>query len=214
LNETLTIHPKTTPYPYNRYINTFPIGFTLGVYMTEEPLYKPGDLIFTRNPHALGKLIRFFTRRINEAPTYTNHVAGVGPEAKTVIEALWHVVETPLDQWLKDNPCFEVWRRVGLPDRFRETIAKEAKGYVGRDYGWWKLGLHALDFSLSKFWFTDIYLFRRLMFADRYPICSWVWAYVYSKFNIVFGVKPSMADPDSMHDWVKCDILWTMIDKK
>lgn len=177
---------------------------------------KPADIIFTHNPSVLGKLIRFFTRRINEPKTYTNHVAGIGPKEKvTVIEALWHVVETPWAEWEKDNPQYEVWRYRPLNYQQRIIIAEEARQYVGRSYGWWKLLLHGADETLSKLAFHDIFLFRRLMFSDRYPICSWVWSWPLDRYKIPFGSSPKTSNPDTMRDYFEReDSGWKMIAKK
>ena len=176
---------------------------------------KPADLIFTRNEKSwLGPAIRWFTRSRNEAPTWTNHTAGIGLTGDTVIEALWTVQETGWSEWERQTERFQVWRHTRIPDISRQIIAVEARQYVGKHYGWWKLGGHLIDGMLSKIIGRDVYLIRPLFFMKDYPICSWVWAYAYSKVGLRFGCEPDCADPDTQHDYVANSHEWIKVFEK
>lgn len=176
--------------------------------------FLPSDLIFTRSPRTLGKLIRWFEKGHGEAPSWTNHTAGIGLQGNTVIEALWTVQETPWPQWESQNGCFQVWRNTRLSDVDRRIVAAEATAYVGRQYGWWKLGPHLFDGMLSKVMGGNVYAMRRCLFLENYPICSWVWAYAYAKIGIRFGCDPDCADPDTMLDFISLSAEWDLVDEK
>ena len=172
----------------------------------------PADVLFTRNEKSwIGPAIRWATRGNGEPPTYTNHVAGVGVGRHRVIEALWTVEESDVDLWQALNPVFQAWRIPKLPMVTRNIVAVEASQYLGRSYGWWKLGAHLGDGLLSKLFGKNVYLFRPAMFMKNYPICSWVWAYAYSKIGVRFDCNPDCADPDTMHDYVSSSPEWVKV---
>jgi len=174
--------------------------------------FLPGDVVLTKTKRWYGWLIRWGTQHTGEEKTCVNH-AGTGENAVYYIEALWETVRTPWATLLYDPPdAREVWRHIGLTDDQRQAIAAEASSYVGRKYGWWKIGLHGIDGILGKVFCTDIYLFRRLSFSDRYPICSWETAFSYDRaIGYRFGVEPERATPDDIHDWVADHPEWMRV---
>jgi len=171
--------------------------------------FLPGDLIFTHGGGLIGSAIRECEQAPGEPPAYANHVAGfTGPD--TVTEALWIVVTHPYAEAMKGTP-HQVWRCMALTDEQRQAVAEKALTYVGRDYGWWKLGLHLGDALLTRMVGREVYAFRRLMFSDRYPICSWVWAESYAALGLSFGVPATLAQPDDMHDFVSSSPAWKKV---
>lgn len=172
----------------------------------------PGDIVLTKSKEWYGWLIRWGNQYTGEEKTVCNHV-GVGEDKVYFIEALWTTVRTmwanlqyePKDTW-------EVWRHKSLTDEQRIAVAEKAREYLGRKYGWWKIGLHGIDGILGKIFCTDVYLFRRIGFMDKYPICSWLAAFAYKKaIGYEFGVDPERAAPDDIRDWVSTHGDWEKI---
>jgi hypothetical protein len=180
--------------------------------IAEEYEILPADLIFTRGASPLfGKFIRWFERSPGEEKTFAGHVGGIGSDSQSVVEALWKVTSTPYHEWAKSAPQYEIWRHYGLAPSVRHKIAAKAESYIGRDYGWWKLGAHAGDAMLTKATGKEVFIFRKALFLDEYPICSWVWAYAYAKSMMGFGIPAHAANPDDMHDYVKQAPEWGMV---
>jgi len=65
-------------------------------------------------------------------------------------------------------------------------------------YGWAKIALHMADRVLTN----GSYVFRRLAFMPKRPICSHLVAQVYSDSGLDFGVAPYEAQPDDIWDYV------------
>jgi len=90
----------------------------------------------------------------------------------------------------------EVWRYRAMHEAQRGAVVSKLQTYAGRRYGWWKVGVHALDKLCG-----GRYVFRRLLGWDRYPICSWV---VACAFEVVrpkfFGIVSDAAQPDDIYD--------------
>lgn len=173
-------------------------------------MFLAGDLIFTHGGGLISAAIREAEQGPGEAPSYANHVAGfTSPD--TVTEALWTVQTTLYDKWRADGTPFQVWRCLALTGEQRLAVAQAALSYLGRDYGWWKLGLHLGDALLSKMAGREVYALRRCMSDGRYPICSWVWAYAYDTLGLRFGVDPNEAQPDDMHDYVSASLAWEKV---
>ena len=175
--------------------------------------FKAGDILFTRGAAWYSKLIRWGTRNTGEAPSRTNHT-GVGLNEACFIQALNKVVITEWSNFSQNNApeTFEVWRNESLTETERTAVADKALGYVGRNYGYFKILLQGFDCLLGKVFCTDVMLFRRLAFMDRYPICSWVVAFAYDHgIRYRFGVPPNVADPDEIHDWVASHGEWRRI---
>lgn len=174
------------------------------------PEFLPGDLIFYHNNSFLGWLIRVVTRGKGEPATFSNHVAGFISN-NDIVEALWTVkisrfVINPEGKQLK------VYRRKGVSEDQRNKIAKNAIHYVGEWYGLTKLITHLGDALLEKMFGGQIFFFRKLNHSDKYPICSWVWAFSYKRaLGYQFGIQPEGADPDTIYDYVVKNNTWELI---
>jgi len=92
-----------------------------------------------------------------------------------------------------------VYRPVGIAPEQRELICFKALSYVGRKYGYLKIGAHLGDWFVSRLRGKNTYFFRRAAKMDDYPICSWVADEAYDAAGIDFGECPS---PDDIWDRV------------
>jgi len=176
---------------------------------------KPCDIMATRSKGRLGRLIRFFTRRIGESKSRVNHIGqvvhGGTLETAIVVEALSpRVVHRPL--WdgygCKSAPDATIFRPLNLTDEDIAVITRTAESYVGRRYGYLKLGTNLLDWVATNIRAAipigerrDVYLFRRLTHDDNYPMCSWITSHSYAKRGKDFGVKAGAATPDDIWDF-------------
>lgn len=164
---------------------------------------KPGDIFLTRGRGFISRAIRFFTRSIGESRTKVNHVGlvveGGSPEEAVVVEALSRVVRHPLTARYggKRGDEVAVYRALTISPEEVRRIVKAAERYLGKEYGYFKIVLHFLDWLLQ-----GAYVFRRLGRMDPYPICSWLVAYAYDKVGKWFGVPPEAADPDHIWDYL------------
>ena len=158
--------------------------------------YQPGDIVMTRSPGLLGKLIRFFTRSVGERRTKVSHV-GVMVNETEIVEARRRVVRHPLKETYAGTPtAVAIVRGRDLSAPQRRQVAEKADSYVGRSYGYAMIVAHALDYFL-----LGAYVFRRLIRTDKYPICNWVVAYSYHAIGRDFGVEPWQTDPDTIWDY-------------
>lgn len=174
--------------------------------------FKPGDIILTHGDWWISKSIRWMTKGKKEDKTIKNH-AGIGINKDTYVEALWTTKRNTYDYLLNLNDTnIEIWRNETFTDEELEKISLKAVEYVGSVYGVSKIALHALDGLLSKLFRDDIYLFRRLGFIKRYPICSWVVAYAYDEIGYIFNNKdPKFVTPDCLHDHLVKDPNWKIV---
>ncbi len=165
---------------------------------------KPGDIFFTRGHTIIDWLIRFCSRSIGESRTMVNHVGVVVEEGSlqtcVVVEALSRVKQHKL--WEQygppDKDSVAIFRPLNLTEEEITLIVNYAKKQVGRKYGYLKIVAHFLDWLC-----LGIYFFRRLANNGKYPICSWLVAYAFSKAGKNFGVAPGAAEPDDIWDFVK-----------
>lgn len=166
-------------------------------------LLEPGDVFLTRGNAFISRAIRFCTRGIGESRTRVNHVglvveAGDLKEA-IVVEALSMVRRHHL--WRQYGPPKEdlvaVYRATNLTQDEVKVIVATAERQVGKKYGYLKIVTHFLDWLL-----LGAYVFRRLVPDNKYPICSWVVAYAFSKADKNFGVEPGAATPDDIWDFI------------
>ena len=152
-------------------------------------LLEPGDIFLTRGCGFISKAIRFFTRSIGEKRTKVNHVGIVvqSGDMKTaiVVEAQSKVVRHKF--WSQYGPpkkdLIAVYRATNLTAEQIKDIVAEAEKQVGKKYGFLMIAAHLKDWL-----FLGIYLFRRLIPGDKYPICSWVVADAFAKVGKDFGV--------------------------
>ena len=173
---------------------------------------QPADLIIT---HGI-EIVRECETSPGETPAWAGHIAGVETPG-VVLQALAHVVKGP---WSTVGRPYEVWRHTGLTDAQRQAVAAEARKFLGRHYGWWKLFLQLGDHHLAWIvhWLTgregELYAFRRLAFWDKAPICNLVWALAYQRgAGYLFGEDPFLTSPDDMRDWVLSHVEWEMVDR-
>ena len=161
----------------------------------------PCDIYLCRTPYTLSKIIRFCTRHIGEGRSQFSHcgIITAGGTNPIITEALTHVRTHPLSESIAD-PAIEyaIYRPLDLLPEEKSAIVTKALSYDGRDYGYFKLVLHLLDFA-----FDGIYLFRRIGRMDKYPICSYVVACAYASVKKYFGVAPQAASPDDIGDFVQ-----------
>ncbi len=166
-------------------------------------LFEAGDIFLTRGCSLLSWAIRFFTRSKGEKPTKVDHMGLVVQRSniKTAIaiEALHKVMRHKL--WLQYGPpkkdMVAVYRATNLAAEQIKDIVAEAEKQVGKKYGYCMIIAHLKDWI-----FLGIYLFRRLIPGNKYPICSWVVADAFVKVGKDFGVEVGMATPDDIWDFV------------
>jgi hypothetical protein len=181
------------------------------------------DIILTRSNTFLGRVIRLAERRPGDPAKY-NHVGIVArsgllrPEARefwsgaAMVEALWHVRFGEVWDFYgppagPNRPIVAVYRPTNVPSNDRSAIAAAAEEHVGQRYGWWKLAAPLGDSMLSAVTpFRDVRLFRRLLFADSRPICSYLVAKAYASRGYDFGVPAGTATPDDVHDYVEREL--------
>jgi hypothetical protein len=166
------------------------------------------DVISVKGDKSYSRGIAWFTQIGKEGPTYATHIAMiimVNGEPH-VIESLWRVKITPYKKWEKEHDRFAIFRNTNLTNEKRALIQEEALKYKGRFYGFSKILLNGLDLSISKIIGKEIFLFRKLQFIDRYPICNWLVSYsYYNATGYTFGCEPKLTNPDSMTDYMRKD---------
>lgn len=174
-------------------------------------VFEPGDVILTGGNALISRIIRWITQARGQSKTIKNH-AGIAVSKNTYIEALTTVRRHDYNHLINLNTDIEVWRKVDLIDDQKENIVLRASDYVGRLYGPQKIVLHAFDGLLGKIFAKDVYLFRKLGFMDRYPICSWVVSYAYDFVGYQFLNKdPKYATPDCIHDHLVESKDWKIV---
>lgn len=169
--------------------------------MSEPFLLKPGDFFCSHTPKWFGSLIRIGSRSLGEERTEVNHtgvVAITGTlDSAVIVEALSKVkAHTVEESYRGSKTKVAFFRFNGLTDDQKEAWSRKAFDYVGRRYGVLKIVTHALDYFLN-----GAYVFRRLTHSDRYPICSWVTAYVAEAIGKNFGKDPGAVQPDDIWDY-------------
>lgn len=159
--------------------------------------FRKGDIIGVHGKGLFSWGIMWAEKSFKEKASRISHVGVITEEGDwdiaLITEALYHVVERPVTAY--EGKQIIIWRPI-LIDSGKDIIAKKAKSYIGRDYGYAKIAAHFLD-SLCN----GIYLFRRLCKMDKYPICSWVVAHSYSAVGMSFGIADNAAQPDDIDDY-------------
>ena len=176
----------------------------------DKAILQTGDVIHVQNRGLLSKLVRLFSRADEEEPSWASHSAMVlrAGEKVEIIEALWRTVIRPITAYEGKKSKLLVCRKPGgIDEEQKQKMIEKAEDYKGRTYGVCRIVLHALDRLLN-----NRYVFRRLIKDNKYPICSWLVAYVYNKvIKYNFGVEPNAAQPDDIldhcldHDW---EFVW------
>jgi hypothetical protein len=178
-------------------------------------ILQTGDIIHVQNRGILSKLILFFSRAWKEEPSWASHTAmvlRVGEEIE-IIEALWRTVIRPITVYKDKKAKLLVCRKPGsIEEEQKQKMIEKAEYYKGKIYGFWKIAYHVLDRLLD-----NRYVFRRLIKDNKYPICSWLVAYVYDRIlDYQFGTEPNAAQPDDILDYcLDCDwdFIWSDSDK-
>jgi hypothetical protein len=175
-------------------------------------MFKPGDLVFVEgNYFFISDIIKFLSKKRSEDITFATHIMGFVSETE-IVES--DIVSRKFTFDKNTYPYkFEVYRYEHLGEKDLEIIVNKALSYVNKKYGYFKILTSFLDMCLEKIFNKKIFLFRKLNNNDNYPICSWIWADAYRDVGITFDVELEMADPDSMHDYVKNNLDWTLIYK-
>lgn len=173
----------------------------------------PADVVTERGQKNLSGAIRWFTRNGGEDRSWGNHSGIIGVTAN-YIQALSRVVECPVLDW-RFSGELEIHRYVPLDSITRVRVAQAAEGYIGRRYGTFKIGAHAIDGFLGKVLRRDVYLARRFCLMERYPICSWIVSWAYKRIPYAFlGKDPRAVTPDDIHDDVTRSEDWVRVVKR
>ena len=154
---------------------------------------KSGDIILMNGSGCVARWIRVLTRSPGERPTLFTHIALAIDDA-SIVEATFRGVRS---RSYKPRASDFIYSPKFLTSKGRRSIAQRGVQYVGAPYGYGKIVLHALDGLL-----LGAYVFRRLAFLDRAPICSWVvaipyWEVSHYKFA---GKVPTSVSPDDIAD--------------
>ncbi len=164
---------------------------------------EPADILLARRRSFISRAIRFFTQSFGEARSEVSHaglvVEGGMIEQAKIVEAAGRVAKRHLlpRYGKRSHTDVAFYRPLNLTQQQRDIIVGAAEEYVGRDYSYFKIILHLLDWVLQ-----GAYFFRRLGGIDDYPICSWLVAKSYAKAGKTFGVAPGAASPDDIWDFV------------
>lgn len=169
------------------------------------PPFARADIGFSSTESFLSRAIRWFERGKGEEASKRSHVFLFGKPGY-LTEARWNGVKRKeYDSW-KVGREFEVWRHTGLSGKERLAITRAASVYVGRRYGFLKLGAHMLDGLVHKASGCEVFWFRRACFMDNYPICSWHVAWSWAKglgMKDFYGVPLYACSPDTMLDRIE-----------
>jgi hypothetical protein len=166
-------------------------------------LLEPADIFLTRKRGFGSWAIRFFTRHIGEPHTEVSHVGvvveGGSLEKAWMVEARGRARHRLLFRHYgrKRKIDVAIFRPLHLSQEERAVIVQVALRYMGKEYSYFKILLHLMDWVLQ-----GAYVFRRLGGINDYPICSWLVAQAYAKAGETFGVPPGAASPDDIWDYV------------
>ena len=164
---------------------------------------EPADIFMTRSQGIGSWLIRFFTRTGGESESQVSHVGIVvegGPlEKAAIVESRGRTRRRLFFRryGMKRKYDVAIFRPLHLAPEKRAIIVRAALDYVGKEYSYFKILLHLLDWMLQ-----GAYIFRRLGGINDYPICSWLVAHAFAKAGETFGVEPDAADPDDIWDFI------------
>ncbi|MCD6579259.1 hypothetical protein J7L48_07265 [bacterium] len=132
-------------------------------------------------------------------------------KAAIVVEALCKVMRHKF--WFQygspKKDLVAVYRATNLTVEQIKDIVAETEKQVGKKYDFRMIAAHFKDWLLGRMvgwlfgWqFSDVYLLRRLIPGNKYPICSWVVADAFAEVGKDFGVKVGVATPDDIWDFV------------
>lgn len=166
--------------------------------------HKPmkGDIVLTRARSLIGRLIRRFqTSKSDTTKTVFNHV-GIMKNSTDIIEAVHRVRVNDLERkYSKKKEDILIARFSRLTTQERIAVRNKANYYVGKKYGYFKIGFHYLDYLLGRMRGRDVFFFRKIPHSHKYPICSWLAAWAYNAVGISFkGLKREYCQPDDIAD--------------
>lgn len=160
---------------------------------------EPGDVILTRSPSVLSRIIRLAgIRRTGEARVSHAAIAlGNMIKPPSCVEALWTVTISPLRKYLDQE--IVVWRLSALSRLSRERIAIKALTRCNRLYAPLKLPLFLLDSIFRTYFFT------RTFGITNYQVCSELFAWAVEKVTNekAFGIGWRSVQPDTIDDWCR-----------
>jgi len=165
-----------------------------------------GDIVMTRADTFLGWAIRSATRGRGEKRSWVNHVgvivSGDSLTNAVIVEALHRVEKRHLwGAYAGKETDVAIFRMKDLRDDERAKLSECAERYVGKRYGYAKIGLQWIDSVIGRARGKHTYWFRRLGFIDSMPICSVLVATCFRSIGRSFGVPAEAATPDDIWDW-------------
>jgi len=166
--------------------------------------FKTGDIVHTHGNSWVSRMIRWFSTSMGEKETWTNHSAmvinsGCSLDEPTIIEALHKVKINSLYKYMKKDTPFVVHRlKRQLSSKQEKALHLAACKNIGRRYGYFKIIVHAMDKLLN-----NQYVFRRILYSDQFPICSWVVAHCYEEAGLSLGGHADELQPDDILDFLE-----------
>ncbi len=178
--------------------------------VTRPGLLQPGDIVHTQNPGRLSRAIRWLAKKKDGQRAWASHTAMLlsADPAEMLIEAQLRVGVRPAYVYAHRGARAAIHRIPGgLTAPQRRQICLYALAYEGAAYGAHKALALALDHLIG-----DRYLFRRLIWEHRYPICSWLVAWAYDvTMRVRFGAPPDSVSPDDIMDYCMAEgweLVW------
>jgi len=152
--------------------------------------------------HWLSKSIRFFERGHREKKSWASHSGMIfserGSSEGLIIEALQRVTIRPLRYYQGESKILIHRLPFDLTPEREKVFFDLCEKYHNKKYGYLKILAHAADKLVG-----GRYFFRRLIFTENYPICSWLVAHIAWKvYGEKFGVAIDEAQPDDILDHI------------
>ena len=170
-----------------------------------------GDVVLTqRKKGFIGRLIRRFSRTPGEEKTNAEHVAIAVNESRLVEATFKGVVTSHIGKY--DTKKYKIRvARARIEYVKRLALKRKAYSYSVKSYGFFKIGLHAMDWFASGVAGKEVFFFRKMAKNNKYPICSWLVAWCYDSIGMDFGKPKEYVQPDDIDDCVVKDKEWTII---
>lgn len=166
-------------------------------------IYSAGSLLFIWGSDPVGSAIDWFETIRGDKPALASHAAVItkgGTYTQALVtEALSRVLCHPM---LTAYPIGDVVERlccyepVNVPPEALQHGLKAVASFRGDMYGWWKLGLCAIDSLISKLAGKDVVWARHLARNGKYPICSRIDAVLMVDIGRGDGIDPRSAEPE------------------
>ena len=141
--------------------------------------YPVGSVMFVWGKDFVGEGIDWFETVTPDHPAQASHAllvtkGGAYTEAE-VTEALARVKCWAMQQAYPTSDTQErlcCYAPIGLTPEAQQMGLDVVKTFVNDKYGWWKIGLCAIDGLISKIAGRDVAWARNLGWNNKYPICS------------------------------------------